>query len=268
MGIRSVGVNELAVVRAIIYETINEIYSHYYPQGAVDFFLAHHSEDNILADIKLGGIFMIDINGIVVGTVTIKENEISRLFVSPQYQGKGYGRALLDFAEEKIFKQSDKICLDASLPAKTIYLKRGYKEIDSHSIITKNGDFLCYDVMEKGKIIRESGINYEGKVFIPKINSENGEVNNQTIFYYHQNGCVLWADYSGGDIIKGHLIGTVLADGILDFYYHHINKNKQVKIGRCHSIPVVLEDGKLELREEWQWLNGDKSMGVSVVAER
>ena len=122
--------------------------------------------------------------------------------------------------------------------------------------------------METGKLVRVSRINYEGKIFIPKVRSVNGEVDNQTIFHYHQNGCVLWADYMGGQIIKGHLIGTVSDNGILDFHYHHINKNKQVKIGRCYSVPYILEDGKIELHEEWQWLNGDRSIGVSVITER
>ena len=34
------------------------------------------------------------------------------------------------------------------------------------------------------------------------MNSENGEVNEQTTFAYHQNGKLLWAEYSGGDILK------------------------------------------------------------------
>lgn len=29
----------------------------------------------------------------------------------------------------------------------------------------------------------------------------------------------------------------------------------------------MLENGKIELSEEWQWLNGDKSKGSSVVTE-
>ena len=86
-----------------------------------------------------------------------------------EYQGKGYGRALLDFAEREISKNSEMICLDASLPAKAIYLKRGYKESESHAIKTENGDYLCYDIMQKLKLSR---IKYDGKTFTPKINSE------------------------------------------------------------------------------------------------
>lgn len=50
-------------------------------------------------------------------------------------------------------KKFNKIRLDASLPAKEIYLNQGYKEIEFHSILTQNGDYLCYDTMEKSSIL-------------------------------------------------------------------------------------------------------------------
>ena len=78
-----------------------------------------------------------------------KNNEVCRLFVLPAQQGKGYGRALLEYSEKEIFQVSERIRLDASLPAKKIYLRRGYREIESHAILTQSGDYLCYDVMEK-----------------------------------------------------------------------------------------------------------------------
>ena len=95
------------------------IWRNYYPKGAVDFFLAHHSEDNIMKDIERNRVFLcLDGSRNAVGTVTIKKNEISRLFVLPSYQGMGYGTEMLDFAEQAIFTQYSKIVLDASLPAK------------------------------------------------------------------------------------------------------------------------------------------------------
>ena len=33
------------------------IWRNYYPKGAVDFFLAHHSEDNIMKDIERNRVF-------------------------------------------------------------------------------------------------------------------------------------------------------------------------------------------------------------------
>lgn len=55
----------------------------------------------------------------------------------------------MDFAESEIAKHYDEIILDASLSAKSIYLKRGYKEIEYHTIKTEQNDFLCYDIMRK-----------------------------------------------------------------------------------------------------------------------
>lgn len=150
MSIKQAVLSDLSIVKKISEVTISEIYPHYYPKGAVDFFLTHHSEANILSDIKRNRVFLcLDTKQNVVGTVTIKTNEICRLFVLPSCQGKGYGTELLDYAEKEISCQYSKIVLDASLPAKKIYLHRGYKDVEFNIIATENSDFLCYDVMEK-----------------------------------------------------------------------------------------------------------------------
>ena len=150
MSIKQAVLPDLSIVKKISEVTISEIYPHYYPKGAVDFFLTHHSEANILSDIKRNRVFLcLDTKQNVVGTVTIKTNEICRLFVLPSCQGKGYGTELLDYAEKEISCQYSKIVLDASLPAKKIYLHRGYKDVEFNIIATENSDFLCYDVMEK-----------------------------------------------------------------------------------------------------------------------
>ncbi len=142
---------DLETVSMITRTTIKEIYPKYYPAGAVDFFCKYHSEDKIKAAIQKGRVFLLEDEGQKVGTVSIKDNHIYRLFVLPEYQGKGYGRALMDFAEEKVFENNDTVELDSSLPAKNIYIKRGYKETGYHVVDTDNGDFLCYDVMVKHK---------------------------------------------------------------------------------------------------------------------
>lgn len=150
MSIRQAVLSDLHTVRHISATTIAEVYPHYYPKGAVDFFLKHPNEANIQKDMEREFVFLCyDSLQNAVGTITIKGNEICRLFVLPPYQGQGFGTEMLDFAEKKISGQYLKIVLDASLPAKKIYLRRGYKEIDFHMILTGENDFLCYDVMEK-----------------------------------------------------------------------------------------------------------------------
>jgi len=137
-------------VKRITVNTIKNIYPHYYPDGAVNFFLEHHNDENILNDIECDRVYIcFDSENTVAGTVTIKDNEICRLFVLPEYQGRGYGRELLDFSEKKIFENYDAVTLSASFPAKAIYLKRGYVETEYSYIRTDNGDYLCFDTMIK-----------------------------------------------------------------------------------------------------------------------
>ena len=150
MSIKQAYKEDLQVVKYITIKTINQIYPHYYPRGAVEFFVEHHNDTNIINDIEAGKVFLcVNEEGQPVGTVSIKGNDICRLFVLPEYQGKGYGRELLDFTENEIAKKYKEIMIDASLPAKRIYLKRGYREKESHIINANYGDFLCYDVMVK-----------------------------------------------------------------------------------------------------------------------
>jgi len=150
MCIRTALLSDLDTVLNITQETVRCIYPHYYPRGAVDFFLQHHNAESIIADIKDCLVFLcLASDQTAVGTVTVRKNELCRLFVLPQYQGHGYGRMLLDFAEAKVSETHNTIVLDASLPAKSIYIRRGYHITESHAIPTSFGDFLCYDVMQK-----------------------------------------------------------------------------------------------------------------------
>ena len=137
-------------VYSLTAATISEVYPHYYPSGAVKIFLDYHNEEVIAEDIADGRVFLCrDSDGNAVGTVTLCGNEIQRLYVLPEYQGRGFGGALLEFAEQKLFKTSDEVIVEASLPAKGLYKKRGYSETEYLYMRAENGDFLCWDKMIK-----------------------------------------------------------------------------------------------------------------------
>lgn len=252
----------------LVQNTVKTIYAQYYPKGVVDFFCKLHSRESISADIENGAVRVLFIGDCLVGTGSCVKNHISRLFVVSDLQGKGYGTYIMQCLENEIAANSDTVCLDASLPATKFYEHRGYKTIKHGTEHTDDGDILVYEIMEKQLHITKTDICYEGKFFVPKVNAANGEVDNQTLFTYHQNGNVMWADYFGGEIKKGNMIGFVSTNGELDFYYQHINRRNDIRIGKCHSIPHILDDGKIELFEQWQWLNGDKSKGTSIVIEK
>jgi len=252
----------------LVQNTINTIYPLYYPKIVVEFFCGLHSRKNIAADIEKGFVRVLLLDGCLVGTGSCNKNHISRLFVVSDSQKKGYGSYIMQCLEREISLNNNIIYLDASLAAACFYEHRGYKTFRHEELIINENARLTYEVMEKYIAVPKTDIFYDGKYFIPKINTENGEIDSQTLFLYHQNENILWADYYGGEIKKGSMVGTVALNGEIDFYYQHINLNNQMRIGKCHSIPRILSDGRIELSEQWQWLNGDKTKGSSIVIEK
>ena len=111
-------------------------------------------------------------------------------------------------------------------------------------------------------------INYNGKIFRPISNTENGETSSETIFYYKQVDTILTSEYSGGQIKKGHLIGLVDNEGNIEMRYHQVNDKGELMTGICQSKPEILENGKIRLHESWEWTSGDKSRGQSIIEEQ
>ena len=110
-------------------------------------------------------------------------------------------------------------------------------------------------------------IDYNHRTFRSVSNSANGEVSNETIFYYKQNGFNITARYGGGNIVDGSLSATADEAGNLNMRYQHVNVNGQFLTGVCFSKPEIMPNGKLRLHEKWQWTCGDYSMGESVAEE-
>ncbi len=111
-------------------------------------------------------------------------------------------------------------------------------------------------------------INYDGRVFRPISNTENGETSDETVFLYRQVGNILTSAYSGGRIRQGHLIGLVDEQGRIDMRYHQVNDRGELMTGICRSTPEVLPNGKIRLHESWEWTSGDRSKGSSVLEEQ
>lgn len=110
-------------------------------------------------------------------------------------------------------------------------------------------------------------INFDDKTFSSVGNSETGEVSGETVFHYHQNGDLVWAEYQGGEIVFGNLIAKADAAGNLDMRYQHLNKQGALMTGVCRSTPEILADGRIRLSEKWKWTSGDFAAGESVVEQ-
>jgi len=110
-------------------------------------------------------------------------------------------------------------------------------------------------------------INYDGRTF----RSADPETANGAglgpIGHYHQNGERVWAEFAGGAVAKGALVGTCTPDGSLTLAYCQLLQDGQVVAGRCTSTPQVLNDGRIRLREQWWRFDHACSCGVSYIEE-
>lgn len=88
----------------------------------------------------------------VVGVIGSTDNRIRSFFVSPSFQGKGVGRALIDHLEREIKKLKTKfIQLNSSLYAVEFYKHFGYKIIKNIKAKTKSG--LGFEVVLMKKFL-------------------------------------------------------------------------------------------------------------------
>lgn len=65
----------------------------------------------------------------------------------------------------------------------------------------------------------------------------------------------------------GHLKGIVEENGIIAMSYHQVTLYHEIMTGVCRSVPEIMPNGKIKLREKWQWTTGDRSSGESILEE-
>ena len=140
---------DIDAVYELVQETIKTIYPKYYPAEVVDFFCEHHCKENVAKDIEGGRVGILVVDDAIVGTGCYKDNHITRVYVKPEYQGRGYGSLIMQYLETNISKKYDSVELDASLPACRRYEKRGYKTMTHEKWDVENGVILVYEIMEK-----------------------------------------------------------------------------------------------------------------------
>lgn len=133
----------------LVQETIETIYPKYYPKEVVEFFCELHCHSNIVKDIELGLVGILIDDGLVVGTGCYVNNHITRVYVAPAFQKRGYGSYIMQCLEDQIGLKYDKVYLDASLPASHLYESRGYKTIKHEKWPVENNVILVYEIMEK-----------------------------------------------------------------------------------------------------------------------
>lgn len=108
--------------------------------------------------------------------------------------------------------------------------------------------------------------NLDNRKFTALFNSSHGQVNQETIFNYHQEGLIIWAHYGGGEIKIGTLCGQFTSENTLHFKYGHWDKSGVYRSGTCDSVLSLLDDDRIRIHEKWTWDDED-FIGESVLTE-
>jgi hypothetical protein len=106
-------------------------------------------------------------------------------------------------------------------------------------------------------------INYDGR----KFRASHGEDGEAATAVYHQDGDLLWGEFSGGDTRRGSLTGVCAEDGSLEFAYTMVSRDGEVICGHCRSTPEALADGRIRLHETFERYGPHAVRGTSHIDE-
>jgi hypothetical protein len=111
-----------------------------------------------------------------------------------------------------------------------------------------------------------NNFNLNNKKFALIQNSENGEVNADTVFEYRQDNNLVTADYYGGTIKYGKIIAELQHDK-LNMLYQCLTTDNELKAGRAVAKISFTDKGKMKLTLDWEWLTDLNKKGTSEYIE-
>lgn len=94
----------------------------------------------------------------------------------------------------------------------------------------------------------------DNRVFVPVENTEDGVVSGNTRFHFWQEGIVFFADYFGGDVREGHIIGQFDETGRGHMLYHCLTTDRNLKAGKAVAEFTKYDDGRMAMDLNWEWI--------------
>ena len=84
---RKAGSDDCRAVTDVVQNTKAEIYPRYYPKEVVTFFADLHCYDHVMQDVVSGLVYVLEVEGRIVGTGSFQGNHITRVYILPDSQG-------------------------------------------------------------------------------------------------------------------------------------------------------------------------------------
>ena len=145
MKIRLIKENEYKAVADMIARSLKgSNFAKFYPNASIEYVIKSLDEEALRNRASWTHFYVIEENGKIIacGAIgpfwdSLTESSLFNIFVDANYQGKGYGRKIIEALEQdEYFKRASRIEVPASMSAIPFYRKMGYEH--------KNGE-LIYD---------------------------------------------------------------------------------------------------------------------------
>jgi GNAT superfamily N-acetyltransferase len=153
--IREFREEDLESVYRLVHKVVDICYRDVYPAGALKIYKTFHSRENILRDIHSGYCVVAENCGEIVGTGTLLEDWVRRVYVNPDYQKSGIGGMIYKALEERALEvQMPHLGLSASVIAREFWESQGFIFENEEIIPTPNDEKLTFYKMSKDLPVR------------------------------------------------------------------------------------------------------------------
>jgi GNAT superfamily N-acetyltransferase len=141
---------DLPAVYRLIQDTIDVSYRKVYPPEAIYLFKENHNREIILNDASVGYTIVAEQNNKIIGTGTLFETNIRRVYISPLHQRRGIGKLIAQELERQASRQKlASLDLSASLVSRRFWETVGFIVREELFIPVRNGQKLRFYEMTK-----------------------------------------------------------------------------------------------------------------------
>jgi GNAT superfamily N-acetyltransferase len=141
---------QLESLYRMVQNVIGISYPEVYPPEAVRYFKEHHTKDDILNDATTGYTLIAYYMGEILGTGTLLDTNVRRVYINPLYQYKGIGKLIVSELEKKaVNNRIVKLDLSASLLSRQFWESCGYCVASEEFMPLENNQSLHYYTMVK-----------------------------------------------------------------------------------------------------------------------
>ncbi len=114
-------------------------------------------------------------------------------------------------------------------------------------------------------LIMVKGISLNGLKMNAVKTAPNGVINHETYFDFHQDDDKVWAEYSGGKIVRAYLVGVVTGS-TLKFRYCQLDTSGQLNGGHSECEIKISDTGLVQIVEHFEW-ESQPGGGVNIIQE-